>query len=88
MAKHRKEGNEYTTISIKWSDKERLRRKAKFVKKTKNGDLYESDAVIFSGVLDFVFDNEGLNELGNPPHNTYPKKIIVSDSPLSTTQQG
>ena len=82
MAKHRKEGNEYTTISIRWSDKEKLRKRAQFVKKTKNGDLYESDAVVFSKLLKC----DPLNEV-NISHNTYPEKNVVVDTSLSINQQ-
>ena len=35
----RKVGNSHTTISVRWEDKEKLRRHAKLVKKTKNGDM-------------------------------------------------
>jgi len=81
MAKHRKEGNEYTTISIRWTDKERLRKMAKFVKKTKNGDLYQSDAVIFNRLLNNYGTIISIND--NTPHNTYPikKHIVVDTSP-------
>ena len=34
----RKIGNSHTTISIRWEDKEKFRKFAKFVKKTKTGD--------------------------------------------------
>lgn len=85
MAKHRKEGNEYTTISIRWSDKERLRQRASFVKKTKNGDLYESDAVVFNRIMNSFIPGVVDN---NAPHNTYPiKKNVVVDTSLSINQQ-
>ena len=44
----RKIGNSHTTICVSWEDKELFRKFAKFVKKTRTGDLYESDAVLFS----------------------------------------
>ena len=43
MPKRRKEGQSNTTISVSWSDKNRMRRLAKLRKTTKNGDVYESD---------------------------------------------
>ena len=46
----RKIGNSHTTICIKWEDKETFRKFAKFVKKTKTGDLYESDSALFSRI--------------------------------------
>ena len=51
MAK-RKIGNSHTTICVSWTDKEQFRKLAKLVKKTKNGEMYESDAVIFKKILD------------------------------------
>ena len=49
----RKVGNSHTTISVRWEDKEKLRRHAKLVKKTKNGNMYESDSVLFQRVLNY-----------------------------------
>lgn len=72
MAK-RKIGNSHTTISIAWADKEQFRRLAKLVKKTKNGDMYESDAVVFKRILDHY--KSSTNELADVPHTTYPTKV-------------
>ena len=47
----RKIGNSHTTICVTWEDKELFRKFAQFVKKTKTGDLYESDAVLFKKIL-------------------------------------
>ena len=55
MPKKRKEGAVNTTISISWGDKNRLRRLAKKRKTTQNGDVYESDSVIFNRVLKDYF---------------------------------
>ena len=49
MAK-RKIGNSHTTICITWNDKDMFRTFAKLVKKTKNGNMYESDSVIFNNL--------------------------------------
>ena len=49
----RKSGNSHTTICITWEDKELFRRFAKFVKKTKTGDLNESDSAVFHKILEF-----------------------------------
>jgi len=51
MPKRRKEGNKFTTISVSWSDKEVMRKFAKFKTETKTGKLYESDAEVFSNML-------------------------------------
>ena len=42
----RKIGNSHTTICVTWEDKELFRKFAQFVKKTRTGNLYESDAVL------------------------------------------
>ena len=47
----RKIGNSDTTICVSWEDKELFRKFASFVKKTRTGNLYESDAVLFSKML-------------------------------------
>jgi len=51
MPKRRKEGNKFTTISVRWEDKENMRRYASFKKETKNGKLYESDSEVFNKML-------------------------------------
>lgn len=66
----RKVGNSHTTISIRWEDKDKLRRHAKLVKKTKNGDMYESDSVLFERVLDF-YDKQNPTLGTSKP--TYPQ---------------
>jgi len=68
----RKLGNSHTTISITWADKEQFRRFAKLVKKTKNGNMYESDAIIFSRILEHY--KKTTNEASDVPHTTYPVK--------------
>lgn len=71
----RKIGNSHTTISIRWEDKEKFRQFAKFVKKTKTGDLYESDAVLFSKILSFYNEHHESSE--NKP--TYPSRVISQE---------
>ena len=69
----RKLGNSHTTICISWEDKERFRKFAKFVKKTKTGDLNESDAVLFNKLLNYYSENHSAN---SEPKSTYPSKSI------------
>jgi len=69
----RKIGNSHTTISISWADKEEFRKLAKLVKKTRNGDMYESDSVIFKRVLDHY--KATSNDTGSTAHPTYPVKV-------------
>ena len=67
----RKLSNTHTTICITWEDKENFRRFAKFIKKTKTGDLYESDTILFHRVLEeFKNNNTGSDK----PNTTYPSK--------------
>ena len=47
----RKTENTHTTISIKWDSKERFRKYARLVKETRNGQMHESDAVVFDKLL-------------------------------------
>ena len=68
----RKESNTHTTICITWEDKEEFRKFAKFVKKTKTGELYESDTVLFHKLLEEYKRNKQANDKSN---STYPKKI-------------
>jgi|TARA_R100000781_G_scaffold1322_1_gene2139 hypothetical protein len=77
----RKIGNSHTTISIRWEDKEKFRRFAKFVKKTKTGDLYESDAVLFNRILQSYINN---TEPEGEGHSTYPTKTTSQEQ----NQQG
>ena len=79
MPKKRKEGAINTTISISWGDKNRLRRLAKKRKTTSNGDVFESDSVIFSRVLKYYFDHNP-SEVRNATTITYPVKDISSSS--------
>jgi hypothetical protein len=67
----RKLGNSHTTICVKWNDKELFRKFAKFVKKTKTGELFESDAVIFHKILEFY---EQHHEKSTEINSTYPTK--------------
>ena len=53
----RKIGNSHTTICVSWEDKELFRKFASFVKKTRTGNLYESDAVLFSKMLNHFKEN-------------------------------
>ncbi len=71
MAK-RKTENSHTTICIKWEDKEEFRKFAQFVKKTKTGNLYESDAVLFRKLLDSYKKEHHMAELS---YSTYPSRI-------------
>ena len=66
----RKVGNSHTTISVRWEDKEKLRRHAKLVKKTKNGNMYESDSVLFQRVLNYYTEHTPTSE---SPKATYPQ---------------
>ena len=54
-----------------WEDKEVFRKFAKFVKKTKTGDLYESDTVLFHRMLESYKTN---NEASEKSNSTYPSK--------------
>jgi len=72
MPKKRKEGNLNTTISIRWSDKQKLRRLAKPKKKTKYGVVYDNDAEIFNKVIDYYVKNNP-SDIGDIK-NTYPTK--------------
>ena len=75
MAK-RKIGNSHTTICITWNDKDMFRTFAKLVKKTKNGNMYESDSVIFNGMLESF---KQTNESGDTSHETYPRKTTSQE---------
>ena len=75
MPKKRKEGQSNTTISVSWSDKNRMRRLAKLRKTTKNGDVYESDAVIFNRVLRDYMNNHPA-EIKSETTVTYPVKSV------------
>lgn len=78
----RKIGRSHTTICITWEDKDEFRKFAKFIKKTKNGEMYESDAVIFNRMLKNFIQNGEQGE----SHRTYPTKD--STSPPTHDQQG
>jgi len=68
----RKADNSHTTISIKWDSKEKFRKHAKLVKQTRNGEMYESDAVLFDKLLNFYEEhNQQVHLL---PKGTYPTK--------------
>jgi|TARA_R110000824_G_scaffold8714_3_gene39429 hypothetical protein len=68
----RKIGNSHTTICVTWEDKELFRKFAKFVKKTKTGDLFESDSVVFHKLLEAYKTENPASETSN---STYPSKI-------------
>jgi hypothetical protein len=70
MAK-RKTENSHTTICISWQDKEEFRKFAQFVKKTKTGSLYESDAVLFKKILDSYKKDHNASEQS---YSTYPSR--------------
>jgi|APSaa5957512493_1039668.scaffolds.fasta_scaffold224961_1 hypothetical protein len=67
----RKIGNSHTTICVSWEDKELFRKFAKFVKTTRTGKLYESDAVLFNKMLLFFKESNAVGEVSN---TTYPTK--------------
>lgn len=75
MPKQRKEGNGKTTISIRWKDKEEFRRFAKLVKKTKTGENYEPDYVVFYRMMKFFGQYERKNDAST---TTYPRKVKKS----------
>lgn len=67
----RKAGSIHTTISITWEDKELFRRFARLVKKTRNGEMYESDSAVFHKILsEYIKDHESETVA----HTTYPTK--------------
>ena len=68
----RKVGSTHTTISITWKDKESFRRFAKLVKETRNGEMYESDAVVFNKILVYYIDNNKPDS--TTAKSTYPTK--------------
>jgi hypothetical protein len=67
----RKIGNSHTTICVTWEDKELFRKFAKFVKKTKTGNLYESDSVVFNKLLNAYRQS---NPEGEQSFSTYPSR--------------
>jgi len=67
----RKIGSSHTTISITWEDKDTFRRFAKLVKKTRNGEMYESDSVVFHKILSEYINNHPDE---TSAHSTYPVK--------------
>ena len=68
----RKIGNSHSTICVTWEDKELFRKFAQFVKKTKTGNLYESDSVLFHKMLESYRIQHQPSEVSN---STYPSKI-------------
>jgi len=70
MARMKKD-NKNTTISISWENKTEFRRHAKLLKKTKSGDRYESDAILFGRVLAFYVRNH-IDDCDQEPKSTYP----------------
>jgi hypothetical protein len=73
MPKKRKEGAIFTTISISWTDKNKLRGLARLVKQTKNGRVFESDSIVFKRILDEYLSRHP-QELQEKPTSTYPSK--------------
>jgi|TARA_R110002020_G_scaffold333304_1_gene548657 hypothetical protein len=76
---NRKIGTVFTTISILWEDKDEFRKFAKYLKKTKNGNMYESDAALFKRMLELFKQHEQANE---KPNNTYPRKSTSQERDL------
>lgn len=74
----RRSGNSHTTISVTWEDKDEFRRYANKVKSTKNGDMYESDAVLFKKILNSYTANHAETRNDIIPQ-TYPNKISLDD---------
>jgi len=74
----RRSGNSHTTISITWDDKDEFRRYASKVKSTKNGEMYESDAVLFHKMLE-LYKDKIIKEPMDKAQPTYPNKISLSD---------
>jgi hypothetical protein len=72
MPKKRKAGVLNTTISVSWADKNKLRRLARKRKTTKNGDVYESDSVIFNRVLN-EYISRHPDQVRNETTATYPE---------------
>ena len=73
----RKTGTVITTIAILWEDKDEFRKFAKFLKKTKRGDMYESDTVLFKRILKSY--KEVIKPEHESPNNTYPRKPISQE---------
>jgi hypothetical protein len=69
----RKQSNIYTTISIRWEDKEQFRKFAKVVKDTKNGVMNESDATLFKRMITEYTSGNPLPE-DAVPKKTYPEQ--------------
>jgi hypothetical protein len=84
MPKKRKEGTTNTTISVSWSDKNKMRRLANLRKTTKNGDVYESDSVIFNRILRYYIDHNP-GEVKSNTTITYPVK--TSNRPVKTPDE-
>ena len=72
-------GNSHTTISVTWEDKDEFRRYASKVKSTKNGAMYESDAVLFARILEYYRNSD--TEPMEKAEPTYPNRISL-DVPL------
>ena len=68
----RKANSTHTTISITGADKELFRKFAKLVKKTRNGEMYESDSAIFHKILQDYIKNHSSES--DEAHSTYPTK--------------
>ena len=73
MPKKRKEGNVNTTMSLSWSDKNRLRRLGRKIKTTKNGDVYEADSVIVHRIIEYYY-SRNPSEIKSKTTSTYPLK--------------
>ena len=73
LPKQRKEGAQKTTISVSWSSKTTFRKLAKKTKTTKNGDVFESDTVIFDRILEDYL-RKHPDEVSRSTTSTYPSK--------------
>jgi|13_taG_2_1085334.scaffolds.fasta_scaffold46065_3 hypothetical protein len=69
----KKKNNKFTTISIKWDDKDLFRRFAKKVKNTQGGERYESDSSLFGRILE-EFKMLHQEEISSHPNSTYPSQ--------------
>lgn len=72
MAKHRKQGNKSTTISIPWEIKERIRLYASPTKITKVGQNWQTDLQVIMKMLEFYRKNHSVSN--SDIKDTYPTR--------------
>lgn len=82
----RRSGNSHTTISVTWEDKDEFRRYASEVKKTKNGKMYESDAVLFHKMLE-LYKDEVAKKPMDKPSPTYPNRISLDSDQQDSSHE-